>query len=286
MKRIFKFIFIIFLALISVNKVNALSVSENNIIIKKGESKNIELYANVTDSVTSVEFTLVFTTYDIPAYFAVNPNYQDQNPDGIKHKIVFPEAVTGQILLGTVSINVKNNPNDLLGTINIHSAKATNVEETVINLNSQNINVTVGTTETTEEPPKENKDPNLLEKIESKIVEIKLEKDVFEYTVKVKSEVEELDLKPVAKDTNSKVEISTQKIAELTDNKIIITVKNNDIEQKYTINIEKLKEEVKPEINIDEEEFHVNDSYRSKWLIATIIFIVVFMIGLLLTKKK
>lgn len=291
MKKNIKYLFIIFLLLLGVNKVDALSLSKTDITIEKGTSDTVELYANVEENVTSVDFTLVFSTYDVPAYFTVNPEYTDGNPNGIKHNINFDEPVTGKILLGTIRISPKSNPTVGGGTVSIHTGSAKNEVGENITLNAQNLNITIGTP--TEEPVEENNDKdndkepvdtNLLDKIESKIVKINLKKDIFEYTINIESDIKELDLKPIAKDQKTQVEITTQKIEELVNNEIIITTKNGDVEQKYTIKVSKTKEEIKTEI--DNEEFKSDNSYKTKWIITIIIFGVLFIVGLGLTKKS
>ena len=286
MNKIKMSIFTILVLLIGTINVNALSVSKNDITIEKGKSNSIELYANTESEIESVDFTLVFSTYDIPAYFAPADGNTDTNPDGIAHHIILGQASSGKTLLGTININVLTNATDNTGTINLNNPSATSSNGNKINLDIQNINVTVGTpvVETTEgKKEEEKKDNNLLEKIESNITKIELKKDTFEYTVTIKDSVTELDLKPVAKDSDTKIDITTQKIKDLKDNKIIITAKNDSTEQKYTINVKTNKEN---KIKIDDEEFKGSTSYKSKWIVIIIILIVVLSFSLLFNKKK
>lgn len=143
-------------------------------------------------------------------------------------------------------------------------------------------------TENNIEKTEENKDEkkeiiHLLEKIESNIVKIELQDKVFEYTVKIKEEIEELDLNPIVKDSKTKVEISSQKISELIDNKIIITVKKENETQEYKINVKIMKID---EIEIDDSKFESTYTYKGKWIVAIIILSVTLFVGLLLSKKK
>ena len=267
-------------------KVNALSVSKNDLTIEKGSSETVELYANTESEIISASFTLVYSTYDIPANFAVASGFSDSNPNGINHEIIFNEAKSGKILLGTINVSVVNYPNDSIGTINIHTGSAKTTDGETINLNSQNINIKVGTPN---EVKTDEKKSALLTKIESKIVSIELKEKTYEYTINVDSKVEELDLKGIPEDSNAKVETSTQKIKELKDNKIIITVKNGDEEQKYTINVNSkndTKEKDDNEIVIDKTEFKENKGYKGKWIVISIVLIIVLMVSLLLSKKK
>lgn len=281
MKRILSFVFILFTFMLFTSNVFAMSVSKNNITLEKGTSESIELYANTEQEVSKVEFTMVFSTYDVPAAFVVASGNNDSNPYAINHTITLPEAKSGKILIGRIDINVVNYPTVTSGTINVHSAKATTTDGTVITLNNQDINVNIGTPK--KEEPKVI-DKNMLEKIESKIVTIELKKDVFDYTVNVDKEVEELDLKPIAKDSNTKVEVSSQKIKDLTDKKITITTKLEDTEQKYTINL-KINTKTMTEVEA-ENEFKEDNGYKTKWIILSIIFTVVLVASLLLFKKK
>lgn len=276
----------------------ALTVSENNIEIPKSDRKSIELSTNSEEMLTSVEFTLVYTTYDIPASFIVNPNYTDSNPNGIKHKIIFSEPINGNIILGNININVVDDPKDNAGTVNIHSAIGYTESGETINLTSQNINVTVlnnreTNTETNEiEKPKEDKheetkefDKNVLKEIKSDLVKINIQKDIFEYTITINNDIEKLDLEPIAINESYKVEISNQEIATLEDNKINITItdnKGNKID--YIIKVNILKDI--SDVEIDDSDFKEKNTYKGKWIILVIIFSTILLFGLILTRKK
>lgn len=298
MKHFLKFICLIVTFFMLTTGVLALTVSENNIEIPKSDRKSIELSTNSEEMLTSVEFTLVYTTYDIPASFIVNPNYTDSNPNGIKHKIIFSEPINGNIILGNININVVDDPKDNTGTVNIHSAIGYTKSGETINLTSQNINVTVlnnreTNTETNEiEKPKEDKqeetkkfDKNVLKEIKSDLVKINIQKDIFEYTITINNDIEKLDLEPIAINESYKVEISNQEIATLEDNKINITItddKGNKID--YIIKVNILKDI--SDVEIDDSDFKEKNTYKGKWIILVIIFSTILLFGLILTRKK
>lgn len=298
MKHFLKFICLIVTFFMLTTGVLALTVSENNIEIPKSDRKSIELSTNSEEMLTSVEFTLVYTTYDIPASFIVNPNYTDSNPNGIKHKIIFSEPINGNIILGNININVVDNPKDNTGTVNIHSAIGYTESGETINLTSQNINVTVlnnreTNTETNEiEKPKEDKheetkefDKNVLKEIKSDLVKINIQKDIFEYTITINNDIEKLDLEPITINESYKVEISNQEIATLEDNKINITItddKGNKID--YIIKVNILKDI--SDVEIDDSDFKEKNTYKGKWIILVIIFSTILLFGLILTRKK
>ena len=200
----------VFLLLINISSVYALSVSKNDITIEKGGSERIELYANVEADIKRVDFTLVFSTYDIPAAFIANSALIDTNPDGITHSVTLPEAKSGKILLGTVDITSKQDATETAGSVSIHTASATTTNDEKVSLNAQTINIKLGTpdntptpkpTEKPSEPSKPSEssgevDKGLLAKIESKLVDIELKKNTFTYTVELKdNKITELDLK-------------------------------------------------------------------------------------------
>lgn len=298
MKHFLKFICLIVTFFMLTTGVLALTVSENNIEIPKSDRKSIELSTNSEEMLTSVEFTLVYTTYDIPASFIVNPNYTDSNPNGIKHKIIFSEPINGNIILGNININVVDDPKDNAGTVNIHSAIGYTESGETINLTSQNINVTVlnnreTNTETNEiEKPKEDKheetkefDKKVLKEIKSDLVKINIQKDIFEYTITINNDIEKLDLEPITINESYKVEISNQEIATLEDNKINITItdnKGNKID--YIIKVNILKDI--SDVEIDDSDFKEKNTYKGKWIILVIIFSIILLFGLILTRKK
>lgn len=282
MKKIVNLLFLLLIVVLPL-KVKALSIDKNNLTIKKSSNETIALYAEVDTEITEVNFNLVYTTYDIPAYFNVEAGLSDQ-ASGTKHKITFPEPVTGKIRLGTIRVNVVNNPQVSAGTVNIHTATALTKDGINKILTTQIINVTVDKTQEITETPVINAEEstNLLEKIESKLVNINLKENIYEYNINIQEGIEELDLQPIARDEKYKVDISTQKISELVDNQIIITVtKDEDNIEEYKIKVNVIKN-----IEIDEEEFESNYKYKGKWVILISIFLIVLFIGLFLNTKK
>ena len=283
MKRIYKYIYFLLFLLVVTTRVEALSVSKNNLNMDALGNENVELYANVVNA-TKVEFTLVYSTYDIPVEFIINSKFKNETPGGIKHTIIFDEVKNGKVLLGTININVIDNPHDLSGTVTINKAKYINNNNEVINLDSQIINIKVNQKE--EDNKKIEIDNNLLDKIESKIVNINLKKDIYTYDITIDDNIHELDLKAIPKDNNTSIFIDTQKISELKDNKIIIKTKYNDIEQDYIINVKINKKEKNMVMKIDNTIFSPDISYKSKWKTILIISGIIFVICLPFSFRK
>lgn len=266
----------------------ALSVDKNSITLKPLEKDVIGIYANTEEEVNSVEFSLVYSTYDISANFIVNSEYSDTSPNSVNHNIVFTEPVSGTIKLGEVSIGVSDNPTDTSATINIYNGKAKNDTNEII-LDSQVINVKINNVvddnQTNEDAFDDDKEKtatkeNLLKEIKSDIVSINLIDGVYEYDVNIDSDILELDLKPIAIDDTYKIDISSQILSEIEDNKIIIKVSDNkDKIEEYIINIKiKEKSELKEEVN--------TINYSNKWITIIVASAIVLVVGIILLKNS
>lgn len=283
MKKLLKVIFIIILLLFN-REVLALSLDNTDINIVAGSSENLMLYADLPEGTTKVEFTLVFDSYDIPVYFEVADNLVDENPNGVKHIVVLSEASSGKTLLGTVTVRSVNSPSVKTAGAQMHTAKAFDINgvERILNNSSLNVKI-VSEEEKQNENNETEKNIKFLKNIESKIVEIKFKEDKYEYEVSVSDNIEELDLKAVTFDDSSKVEISSQKIKELDDGKILITVTNSGKKQVYTIKVKVEKD--KPLVQADESEFE-GKGYAKEWIMVMVVLSVVLVFGMGLTSKK
>jgi len=145
---------------------------------------------------------------------------------------------------------------------------------------------TTTTTTTTSTTTKVRENKGLLKNIESKIVKINLEDDVFEYTVNVYDTLDELDLEPIANDENTKIEISNQKISELEDKQIVINLSNKDIKEKYVIKVNVVPKPTVAPIEIDNKNFVEKHSYKGKWIVAIVFLGIVLTLSVLLLNSK
>lgn len=283
MKKILVFL-LIFVMIFSFSKnTYALSLDETNYMVELGKREKVSLYADLPDDTVEVDFTLFFDSYDIPVTFFAADGINDTNEDGPTHYLKFKKAASGKTLLGTVNIFVK-------GTATITSAGAQFTKPVAINsdgekktLTPQEIMVKIGKKTETPQVDTTPKNLNLLKEIQSEIVNITLVEDVFEYEVSVKSSIEELDLKGIPNEEKYSVSYSTQKIKDLEDGKILITVSNGKEKQVYTVKVKIIKEA--EEVEIDTEEFVADNSYRAKWIVIIIILSVVLAISMVLNNK-
>ena len=331
LKKLFIFIVFMFIFLV---RVEALSVSKSEVIIKSGGTDSVDLFLNVAEGkeVSSVQFDLVFSTYDVPGNFKVADGYVNSGA-GISHKIVFDTPVTGSVKIGSVSLSVVDAPKEQSGTIRINNAKAitttseevslTNPSVTVVvnkesdtNVdvpsNEDNVNntpsevpktddkkeeekkeekvesVTTGVTDTKTEEKEEKKEEEkkvVLKEIQSDIVKIRLKDDVYEYTVKVKEGIEELDLKPILNDDSYSIDISSQKISELEDGKIIISITKEEEKIDDVINVKVSSGSFLSDIEIDDSEGPKYE-YKGKWIGFIAVFVVILLGGLIFSRKK
>ena len=286
MKKIVPVLFLMILLVLPI-KVKAISVSENDVNVQKGETKTIDLYANVEQEIKELSFTLTFSSYDARASLVLEQGLTDTTPTGISHNIVFSTPVSGTVKIGSIQLKVANNPSVTNASVSINYPKAITTNGERVNLNYKDININIGENIVQEEIEK-----GLLERIESSIVNIQLQEDVYEYTVNVKDDIQQLDLKPIAKDSNAVVDIPTQTISELSNNTIIIKVSNNNVTEEYKIKvnvidsmeevIQKPEKEETKENNESQEKF----SYKGKWVGLIIALTGMLFLGLLLNKKS
>ena len=196
---------------------------------------------------------------------------------GVKHEITFPTGVSGEITLGELQVSISDKPAIQKGNINISNVQATTVNGKVLNLESESLQVTIDNTKA----KKEEVEGNLIEKIDSNLVQINLKENTYEYNVSVKDDVKELDLKPIAKYQGTNIDISSQKLEKEKDNVITIQASMNDIKEEY-----KIKVKIEEDIKINKNHYKQDNSYKKKWSIIMIFFGVFFIIGLFLLKKE
>lgn len=274
MKKLLKVLFSISLIFILINKVEALTLEEKELHLAKGETKEIEVTENFSEKIKKLEFNLVYYNNDITGTFQVNSSYQDKT-SGIKHEIVFQNGVSGEISLGKLQVSVAKNSSLQKGIININNVQATTINGKILNLENIGLPIFI-------DSKKENTvTGNLIEKIDSNLVNISLKENTYEYKVTVKEDIKELDLKPITKYQDTIIDISSQKLEKEKNNIITITAKKDNIEEEYKIQVKYQKD-----IKIDTHKYKEDSSYKEKWIIIASIFSVIFIMGLLLFKKE
>lgn len=280
MKIVKRIIFLLVVFLINLPLVSALSVDSTELTVAKGEKATVNVYADLKEETTKVSFSLVYTTYDVPATFKAEEGIT-LNTNTTKNTLTFSEAQKGQVKLGTIEISILKSAKANKGTIRLNSATATSKSGNISKLDPVELTVTIGTSTNNSTSVKES---NLLKKITSKIVNIDLKDNVYTYEVNVKEDVKELDLVAVPKDEKSKVVISSQKISELKDGKIIINVTSpSNTKEEYIVKVNVLKTD---KVEIDKEEFKADSSYKGKWVVVIIVSVVALLFGFTLSKKE
>lgn len=280
MKIVKRIIFLLVVFLINLPLVSALSVDSTELTVAKGEKSTVNVYADLKEETTKVSFSLVYTTYDVPATFKAEEGITLKT-NTTKNTLTFSEAQKGQVKLGTIEISILKSAKANKGTIRLNSATATSKSGNISKLDPVELTVTIGTSTNNSTSVKES---NLLKEITSKIVNIDLKDNVYTYEVNVKEDVKELDLVAVPKDEKSKVVISSQKISELKDGKITINVTSpSNTKEEYTVKVNVLKTD---KVEIDKEEFKADSSYKGKWVVIIIASVVALLFGFTLSKKE
>ena len=283
--KIFMFILTIIIIVFGIVEVNALEVMELNPTIQIGETKNIELYANVPDNTKQLDFSLSFLSYDAIGTFETSTGILTTN--GSKYSISFEEPVGGRIKIGNIKIKISNSTDINTSTINLYNATATSLDNITTKLNNQSIQVNI--TKQVEEI-----ETNLLKTISSNIVDISLEPNKYEYDVLVNEKVDKLDLIATPLDETYEINISDQ-FLKVGVNQIFITVSKDDITEKYTINVTK-KESITETDDITEKKDEIipenktskleKQNFKSKWIIIMIGLIVLFIGGVFMLIKN
>lgn len=280
MKIVKRIIFLLVVFLINLPLVSALSVDSTELTVAKGEKSTVNVYADLKEETTKVSFSLVYTTYDVPATFKAEEGIT-LNTNTTKNTLTFSEAQKGQVKLGTIEISILKSAKANKGTIRLNSATATSKSGNISKLDPVELTVTIGTSTNNSTSVKEG---NLLKGITSKIVNIDLKDNVYTYEVNVKEDVKELDLVAVPKDEKSKVVISSQKISDLKDGKITIDVTSpSNTKEEYIVKVNVLKTD---KVEIDKEEFKADSSYKGKWVVVIIVSVVALLFGFTLSKKE
>ena len=280
MKIVKRIAFLLVVFLINLPLVSALSVDNTELTVAKGEKSTVNVYADLKEETTKVSFSLVYTTYDVPATFKAEEGITLKT-NKTKNTLTFSEAQKGQVKLGTIEISILKSAKANKGTIRLNSATATSKSGNISKLDPVELTVTIGTSTNNSTSVKES---NLLKGITSKIVNIDLKDNVYTYEVNVKEDVKELDLVAVPKDEKSKVVISSQKISELKDGKIIINFTSpSNTKEEYTVKVNVLKTD---KVEIDKEEFKADSSYKGKWVVVIIVSVVALLFGFILSKKE
>lgn len=280
MKIVKRIIFLLVVFLINLPLVSALSVDSTELTVAKGEKSTVDVYADLKEETTKVSFSLVYTTYDVPATFKAEEGITLKT-NTTKNTLTFSEAQKGQVKLGTIEISILKSAKANKGTIRLNNATATSKSGNISKLDPVELTVTIGTSTNNSTSVKES---NLLKGITSKIVNIDLKDNVYTYEVNVKEDVKELDLVAVPKDEKSKVVISSQKISELKDGKIIINVTSpSNTKEEYTVKVNVLKTN---KVEIDKEKFKADSSYKGKWVVIIIVSVVALLFGFTLSKKE
>lgn len=280
MKIVKRIIFLLVVFLINLPLVSALSVDNTELTVAKGEKSTVNVYADLKEETTKVSFSLVYTTYDVPATFKAEEGITLKT-NTTKNTLTFSEAQKGQVKLGTIEISILKSAKANKGTIRLNSATATSKSGNISKLDPVELTVTIGTSTNNSTSVKES---NLLKGITSKIVNIDLKDNVYTYEVNVKEDVKELDLVAVPKDEKSKVVISSQKISELKDGKITINVTSpSNTKEEYTVKVNVLKTN---KVEIDKEKFKADSSYKGKWVVIIIVSVVALLFGFTISKKE
>ena len=127
-------------------------------------------------------------------------------------------------------------------------------------------------------------DNNYLKSLEIEGYDIKFDREVYEYTITVGSDVDSLDIKAIPEDYRSRVEITGNENFKTGDNEVIITVTAEDgSERVYKILVKKEKEKKVTALDSEKEPSNLGEKIV---IIALIILVVLGLLYLIFKKDE
>lgn len=286
-KKIYILLITICSIFLNINITKALSVSESITDINIGEEKDIIVSEDIDTNIKKISFYMTWNGIDIKTSFHSSYNCYIKNN---LYTITFNKPISGHIELGRLNIKVKGVGYNPRGLINLWGATAVTTDDEKITLNGSNIIINTSENDDSEYDPNEietNQPISLnIVGIKSNYVNIELEDNVYEYTIDVNNEyVKVLDLIPILEDERATYEITNQNLLEMKDNKIIITVKdNNGLKRDYTFNINTPQ---RMQLFVDNGIFKKDYSYKNILVIICIPLAIAFIIiGTIIIYKR
>lgn len=279
MKKIVGFLIIIISLFICMNA-KALTIDTSSVTLNIGEHTYINVYEDFGEE-DSITFDVIYYDGHVKAELSASNNII-LTADGVHHTATLKEPMEGSVLIGTLDIWAEE------GCQNVATVRIAGSEITV------NVNIPVQPQpepqpEPKKEEPKEEvvvtttgveeENTNLLVGIRSNIVKISLRNNVYDYSISIDNDVEKLDLEPIKKDDNTIIEMSTQVVKELKDNKITITAKNGTREETYIIAV-RVRPEIVEVVKIEK------TNYKAKYLAFILIFGIIILACVFFMKKE
>ena len=247
--------------------------------IELNSTKKINILVDSDEDFTKVNFNLITTSYNV-GFYSVELNEafvrNASSATGSNYELESKTPQKSGTIIGSVTLIAKESAY-LNEQGYIRLTKASITTNGLVDLPSTQLKFTVSNKKSNN---------NYLSSLSSDIVNIDFDKEVLDYSVLVKSDVDKLDLVGVPEDSKAVVTILDQSLKS-DKTKIKVTVKAEDgSERTYTVTVNKKNDKNVTVKATKKSTDSFEKSNKLKWGIIFFVLVIIVIIDVLYIKKK
>lgn len=264
---------------VSVKAENKIYFETDEVNIELNSTKKINILVDSDEDFTKVNFNLITTSYNV-GFYSVEFNEafvrNASSATGSNYELESKTPQKSGTIIGSVTLIAKDSAYlNEQGYIRLNKASITT--NGLIDLPSTQLKFMVSNKKSSN---------NYLSSLSSDIVNIDFDKEVLDYNVVVKSNVNKLDLVGVPEDSKATVTILDQSLKS-NKTKIKVMVKAEDGNERiYTVTVNKKNEKKVTATTTKKSMDSFEKSSKLKWGIIFFALIIIVIIDVLYIKKK
>lgn len=264
---------------VSVKAENKIYFETDEVNIELNSTKKINILVDSDEDFTKVNFNLITTSYNV-GFYSVEFNEafvrNASSATGSNYELESKTPQKSGTIIGSVTLIAKDSAYlNEQGYIRLNKASITT--NGLIDLPSTQLKFMVSNKKSSN---------NYLSSLSSDIVNIDFDKEVLDYSVVVKSNVNKLDLVGVPEDSKATVTILDQSLKS-NKTKIKVMVKAEDGNERiYTVTVNKKNEKKVTATTTKKSTDSFEKSSKLKWGIISFALIIIVIIDVLYIKKK
>ena len=264
---------------VSVKAENKIYFETDEVNIELNSTKKINILVDSDEDFTKVNFNLITTSYNV-GFYSVEFNEafvrNASSAAGSNYELESKTPQKSGTIIGSVTLIAKDSAYlNEQGYIRLNKASITT--NGLIDLPSTQLKFMVSNKKSSN---------NYLSSLSSDIVNIDFDKEVLDYSVVVKSNVNKLDLVGVPEDPKATVTILDQSLKS-NKTKIKVMVKAEDGNERiYTVTVNKKNEKKVTATTTKKSMDSFEKSSKLKWGIIFFVLIIIVIIDVLYIKKK
>lgn len=264
---------------VSVKAENKIYFETDEVNIELNSTKKINILVDSDEDFTKVNFNLITTSYNV-GFYSVEFNEafvrNASSATGSNYELESKTPQKSGTIIGSVTLIAKDSAYlNEQGYIRLNKASITT--NGLIDLPSTQLKFMVSNKKSSN---------NYLSSLSSDIVNIDFDKEVLDYSVVVKSNVNKLDLVGVPEDSKATVTILDQSLKS-NKTKIKVMVKAEDGNERiYTVTVNKKNEKKVTATTTKKSMDSFEKSSKLKWGIIFFALIIIVIIDVLYIKKK